>query len=148
MTEVEKRLASHSSNMVAPHDFHRETEQGWTVVTSKKTLHKFKKNKKNIDKNYKNKKNTAFSVTNTVKSTSSNDQSWASIVKKTLKMSIPNIDSDMSFSGSANSSPEVLSFKKIKKEEDEGMIILEQPVLLELWEANPVNPLVILSSLK
>ena len=97
MTEVEKGLASHSSNMVAPRDFHRETEQGWTVVTSKKTLRKFKKNKKNIDKNHKNKKNTASSVTNTVKSTSSNDQSWASIVKKTLKMSIPKVDSDMSF---------------------------------------------------
>ena len=43
-------------------------------------------------------------------------------------MSIPKVDSDMSFSESADSSPEVLSFKKIKKEEDEGMIIPEQPV--------------------
>ena len=58
MTEVEKGLASHSSNMVAPRDFHRETEQGWTVVTSKKTLRKFKKNKKNIEKQNKNKTKT------------------------------------------------------------------------------------------
>ena len=60
MTEVEKGLASHSSNMVAPRDFHRETEQGWTVVTSKKTLRKFKKNKKNIEKKSKNQKKHRF----------------------------------------------------------------------------------------
>ena len=51
MTEVEKGLASHSSNKVASRDFHHESEQGWTVVTSKKTLHKYKKNKKNSEKN-------------------------------------------------------------------------------------------------
>ena len=43
-------------------------------------------------------------------------------------MSIPKVDSDMSFSESGSSSPEVSFFKKIKKEEDEGMVIPEQPV--------------------
>ena len=60
MTEVEKGLASHSSNMAAPRDFHRKTEQGWTVVTSKKTLRKFKKNKKNIDKKHKKQEKHRF----------------------------------------------------------------------------------------
>ena len=42
-----------------------------------------------------------------VKSTSSNDQSWASIVKKSLKMSFPEVGSDMAFSENGNSIPEV-----------------------------------------
>ena len=47
-TKVEKGLASHSSNMVAPlPDYYREPEDGWTVVTSKKNLRKTRKNKKN-----------------------------------------------------------------------------------------------------
>ena len=128
MTEVETGLASYSSNMVAPRDFYRVSEQGWTDVTSKKILHKLKKNKKYFSKNNKNKKNTASSVADTVKSTSFNDQSWASIVKKSLKMTIPNVDFDMSFSESGNSSPEVSFFKKFKKEDDEWMVIPEQPV--------------------
>ena len=46
-TEVEKGLASHSSNMVAPlPDYHRDPEDGWTVVMSKKNLRKTRKNKK------------------------------------------------------------------------------------------------------
>ena len=125
MTEVDTGLASHSSNMVAPCHFHCESQEGWAVVTSKKTLHKLKKNKKYISKN---KKNTASSIADTVKSTSSDDLSWASIVKKSLKMSIPKVNSDMSFSESGNSSPEVSFFKKFKKEEDEGMVIPEQLV--------------------
>ena len=125
MTEVDTGLASHSSNMVAPCHFHCESQEGWAVVTSKKTLHKLKKNKKYISKN---KKNTASSIADTVKSTSSDDLSWASIVKKSLKMSIPKVNSDMSFSESGNSSPEVSFFKKFKKEDDEWMVIPEQPV--------------------
>ena len=39
-TKVEKGLASHSSNMAAPHDYHHEPEDGWTVVTSKNTYAK------------------------------------------------------------------------------------------------------------
>ena len=46
-TAVEKGLASHSSNMVAPRHYHREPEDGWTVVMSKKNLRKTRKNKKN-----------------------------------------------------------------------------------------------------
>ena len=45
--KTEKGLASHSSNMVPPHDYHCEPEDGWTVVTSKKNLFKTRKNKKN-----------------------------------------------------------------------------------------------------
>ena len=82
----------------------------------------------NYTKSFKNKKNTASSVAKMIKSTSSNDSSWASITNKSLKMSIPKVDSDMSFSESGNSSPEVSYFKKFKKEEDEGMVIPEQPV--------------------
>ena len=51
-TEVEKGLASHSSNMVAPRDCHREPEDGWTVVMSKKNLRKTRKNKKNDFKKF------------------------------------------------------------------------------------------------
>ena len=42
-TEVEKGLASHSSNMVTPRDCRREPEDGWTVVMSKKNLRKTRK---------------------------------------------------------------------------------------------------------
>ncbi len=67
-TAVEKGLASHSSNMVAPRDYHREPEDGWTVVISKKNLRKIKKNNKNDQKkNY-----DASSVVDSVKSTYSN----------------------------------------------------------------------------
>ena len=46
-TKVEKGLASHSSNMVAPRDCDHEPADGWTVVMSKKNLRKNRKNKKN-----------------------------------------------------------------------------------------------------
>ena len=67
-----------------------------------KKLHKLKTDKKN-----KNKKNIASSVTDIVKFTSRNHSSWASIVKKSLKMNIPKFEYDMQFSESESSSPEV-----------------------------------------
>ena len=77
-TEVEKGLASHSSSMVAPCDYHREPEDGWTIVTSQKNLRKTRKNKKNDFK----KVFDASSVVDSVKSTTSDDSSWASIEQK------------------------------------------------------------------
>ena len=74
-TEVEKGLASHSSNMVVPHDYHREPEDGWTIVTSKKNLRKIRKSKKYDMKNVFD----ASSIVDSVKSTTSDDSSWTSI---------------------------------------------------------------------
>ena len=87
-TAAETGLASHSSNMVAPRDFNRETEDGWTVVTSKKTLRRIRKAKKN-QKNY---ENDASSEDFSIKSTPSNESSWSSIVKRSLKMDVPKVD--------------------------------------------------------
>ena len=71
-TKVEKGLAYHSFNMVAPlPDYHREPEDGWTVATSKKTLHKTRKKKKNVFK----KVFDASSVVDSVKSTTLDDSS-------------------------------------------------------------------------
>ena len=108
MTEVEIGLASHSHKMIAPCNFHCESEDGLIVVISKKTLCKQNnnKNKKYISK-IKKKKKIATVVADTVKSTSFNDSSWASIVKKSLKMNIPKFEYDMRFSESESSSPEV-----------------------------------------
>ena len=58
----------------------------------------------------------------------SHSSNMVAIVKKSLKMSIPKVDSEMSFSESGNSSPKVSFFKEFKKEEDEGIVIPEQPV--------------------
>ena len=87
-TKVERGLASHSSNMVAPRDYHREPEDGWTVVMSKKNLRKTRKNKKNDFK----KVFDASSVVDSVKSTTSDDSSWASIVKRYLKTKVPKVN--------------------------------------------------------
>ena len=87
-TAAETGLASHSSNMVAPRDFNRETKDGWTVVTSKKTLRRIRKAKKN----QKNNENDASSEDFSIKSTPSNESSWSSIVKRSLKMDVPKVD--------------------------------------------------------
>ena len=90
-TKVEKGLASHFSNMVAPlPDYHCEPEDGWTVVISKKSLRKTRKKKKNDFK----KVFDASSVVDSVKSTTSEDLSWASIVKRSLKTKGPKMNFD------------------------------------------------------
>ena len=120
-TEVEKGLASHSSNMVAPHDYHREPEDGWTVVMSKKNLRKTRKNKKNDFK----KVFDASSVVDSVKSTTSADSSWASIVKRSLKTKVPKVNFDFmdKSSNSSTSRPEQkIESKKVNNPPEEVVI--------------------------
>ena len=74
-TILEKGLASHSSNMVAPHDYHCEPEKGWAVVTSKKNLHKLRKSKKIFKKKDKNEVIDVSSGVYSVKLTTSDDSS-------------------------------------------------------------------------
>ena len=120
-TEVEKGLASHSSNMVAPRDYHREPEDGWTVVMSKKNLRKTRKNKKNDFK----KVFDASSVVDSVKSTTSDDSSWASIVKRSLKTKVPKVNFDFmdKSSNSSTSRPEQkIESKKVNNPPEEVVI--------------------------
>ena len=91
-TAAETGLASHSSNMVAPRDLNRETEDGWTVVTSKKTLRRIRKDQKNNKINNKNQDKNASSEDVSMKSTPSDESSWSSIVKRSLKMNVPKMD--------------------------------------------------------
>ena len=76
--------------MVAPRDYHGKPEDGWTIVTSKKNLHKIRRNKKNDMKNMFD----TLSVVDSVKSTTSDDSSWASIVKRSLKTKVPEMKFD------------------------------------------------------
>ena len=101
-TAAETGLASHSSNMVAPRDFNRETEEGWTVVTSKRTLLKIRKAKKNIKKNYKNNEKVASSDDVSMETTPSNESTWSSIVKRSLKMDVPRVSIEIASTSSAS----------------------------------------------
>ena len=101
-TNVEKGLASHSSNMVAPQELASECEEGWTVVSSKRTLRKIRKLRKLRSNSTKSLKSTDYSsdeenqepkissANASVKSTSSGE-SWSSIVKRALKMDVPKV---------------------------------------------------------
>ena len=92
-TSVVKGLASHSSIMIAPQELTSECEEGWTVVSSKRTLQKLRKIKKSTNKKYKSTDHTSAeeqkepkisSANNSVKSASSRE-SWSS-VERALKM--------------------------------------------------------------
>ena len=99
-TSVEKGLASHSSIMVAPQELTSECEDGWTVVSSKRTLRKLRKMKKSTNQKCKEStdktsaevhiKSKSSSANDSVKSTSSKE-SWSSIVKRALKMDVPRV---------------------------------------------------------
>ena len=120
-TEVEKGLASYSSNMVTPRDYHREPEDGWTVVTSKKNLRKTRKKKKN---DFKKVLGAAF-IVDPVKPTTSDDSSWASIVKRSLKTKDPKMNFDLmdkSSSGSISSPDQKIESKKKNNSPEEVII--------------------------
>ena len=120
-TTVEKGLVSHSSNMVAPRDYHREPDDGWTVVIFKKNLRKNRKNKQNDFK----KVFDASTVVDSVKSTTSNDSSWASIVKRSLKTKVPKMNFDFmdKLSNGNTSSPEQkIESKKMNNPPEEVVI--------------------------
>ena len=78
-TSVEKGLASHSSIMVAPQELSGDNEEGWAVVSSKRTLRRLRKISK---------KNTARSVGST-SSTSNQEVIQASSDNGSIKSGVP-----------------------------------------------------------
>ena len=81
---------------------------------SKKNLRKTRKNKKNDFK----KAFDTSSVVDSVKSTTSDDSSWASIVKRSLKTKVPKMNFDFmdkSSNSSTSSTEQKIESKKVKK---------------------------------
>ena len=92
-TNKEHRLASHSSNMVAPREFTTEDNNEWTVVQSKRALRKLRKEKKNKTYKASNKNKTTKSFfhdsssdSSFTMSTAKSGTSWSDILKRALKM--------------------------------------------------------------
>ena len=112
-TSVEKGLASHSSIMVAPQELSGDKEEGWTVVSSKRTLRRLRKiSKKNTERSVGSTSNTsnseviqASSDNGSIKSGESST-SWSPIVKRSMKMNIPKINIDITSVTSSKSSNE------------------------------------------
>ena len=100
---VEKGLASHSSILVAPHEFSHGCEDGdgWIQVSSKESLHKNKISKDISFFSAENNQDKISSATDSNKSDSSRS-SWASILKISLKMDVPRVSTDIA-STSSNS---------------------------------------------
>ena len=98
---------------------HSESEDGRTLVTSKKNLHKIRKN---------NKKEVfdVSSIVDSLKPTTSDDPSWVSIVKKSLKINVPkmniNFKKNTSSSGSSSSSEHKVELKKKETSPEEVII--------------------------
>ena len=135
-TNAEKGLASHSSNMVAPQELASECEEGWTVVSSKRTLRKIRKLRKLRSNSIKSSKSTdhssseeiqepKFSSANDSVKSASSGESWSSIVKRALKMDVPkvslSIHSTPSTKSKESSSNEVQYIKTVKAKVNENM---------------------------
>ena len=99
--------------MVAPQELSGDKEEGWTVVSSKRTLRRLRKiSKKNSQTSVGSTSNTsnseviqASSDNGSIKSGESST-SWASIVKRSMKMNIPKINIDITSVTSSKSSDE------------------------------------------
>ena len=99
---VETGLASHSPIMVAPREFARGSEDGdgWIEVSSKKNLRKqkkFLKKKPSKDISFFSAENNQDEVSSASDSNKSDTSgsSWASILKRSLKMDVPRVSIDI-----------------------------------------------------
>ena len=146
-TSVEKGLASRSSTMVATQELTSEGEEGWTVVSSKRTLQNLRKIKNSTNQKCKKSTDqTSAEVHNESKSSSANDsvksasskESWSSIVKRALKMDVPRVSiricSKTTSKTQESSENEVQFIKtvksKINKDMEENLPVISPPKII------------------
>ena len=152
---VEKGLASHSSIMVAPREFAHGCEDGdgWIKVSSKKSLRKEKKihkNKPSKDISFfsaENNQDEVSSATDSNKSSTSGS-SWASILKRSLKMNVPRVSIDIASTSTASKNSEDLKnevkyLKTVHTYEDKNEVdppkVQQPPQVITIQESDEAS---------